>query len=637
MPSGSQHRQLARRSLVASAGVLGAFSLALVVDLIFSNGLGLSDSARLRSVGQELASLPTNYQVINAGVVREAAQAVSLLAEGHELISRTALMILLGVQTLSVILACVRVLVERSPDFPITHENEPRASADVIATDRTSLNSEPTSSPRLDNTPGLPTITEQVHTFRAQTALDDIKAAALHIDRAVQEFGPDASRSHPDQTQLSLHEMTRASAATAQVHEQLTSFDALLQEIISRLATLTKQVRDHASHMMATRVEWSQTATHISGLHQDQGRLAKIGQFVKRSLVGLLSRQQEGIEADKVLRQMLDHLQQQLSELHESTRKGDGMLKSMRESIDCCQTDVNSASALVDRLAQRAVEIVQIIGVIDDIAEQTNLLALNASIEAARAGEQGQGFAVVAEEVRKLAARSSTTTRSITGLLVTIQNEAEQAAASLNQSHSTVGATKTTLEQFTTTFASAISEASRGLEQLLNIQAEYQESTGRNSAVHKQMLELQNETERLMSILMQTSEQTSSLSTTVRHVTAHSDRAARLLSREVLEIGHCQTMIQSAVTEVSSIRRAALVSLTVTSDLKGMIRAAELSKITSIQGEPRHNAAAEVSRSLVLLTRGAETLEKLTVINDQRESNPSDLRGTPEAQSLETD
>ena len=108
-------------------------------------------------------------------------------------------------------------------------------------------------------------------------------------------------------------------------------------------------------------------------------------------------------------------------------------------------------------LSERAKEIVNIIGVIDDIAEQTNLLALNASIEAARAGEQGKGFAVVAEEVRKLAARSSSATRSITELLVTIQNEAEQASTSLGKSTKAVSTAHQSIAEFDANFEGAMS------------------------------------------------------------------------------------------------------------------------------------------------------------------------------------
>jgi len=99
---------------------------------------------------------------------------------------------------------------------------------------------------------------------------------------------------------------------------------------------------------------------------------------------------------------------------------------------------IQSSAQIIDALGKRANEIGKIIEVIDDLAEQTNLLALNAAIEAARAGEHGLGFAVVAEEVRKLAEKSTQSTKEISELIEGIQKESREAVENMVKSTSMV-------------------------------------------------------------------------------------------------------------------------------------------------------------------------------------------------------
>ncbi|MBF0565009.1 MAG: methyl-accepting chemotaxis protein [Nitrospirae bacterium] len=141
-------------------------------------------------------------------------------------------------------------------------------------------------------------------------------------------------------------------------------------------------------------------------------------------------------------------------------KDGETIVGKSIEEVKSIANAVSESAKLIITLGQRSNQIGDIINVIKDIADQTNLLALNAAIEAARAGEQGRGFAVVADEVRKLAERTAKATSEIGGMIVSIQQETQKAVTSMD------GATH--MVETGVEYASKAGDALSGIVQSIN-------------------------------------------------------------------------------------------------------------------------------------------------------------------------
>ncbi len=125
---------------------------------------------------------------------------------------------------------------------------------------------------------------------------------------------------------------------------------------------------------------------------------------------------------------------QEVQGANSETQNGQDIVRQNIQTINRLASEIESASAVIDKLNEYSDNIGSVLDVIRGIADQTNLLALNAAIEAARAGEQGRGFAVVADEVRTLASKTQESTSEIQGMIEQLQSGTKDAVSVMEKS-----------------------------------------------------------------------------------------------------------------------------------------------------------------------------------------------------------
>ncbi|GAA0785214.1 methyl-accepting chemotaxis protein [Hathewaya limosa] len=210
-----------------------------------------------------------------------------------------------------------------------------------------------------------------------------------------------------------------------------------LNTMANKLRTMFLKVNANVEQVVSSSQELSAIAEeNLSMVEQNSNSIQELAEGSEK--IEELTRESLDIvnEINKGVEQITNNIQEVVNASEETSQiadRGKEAVKNAVEQMDNIEACVSESADVIDILGTKSHKIGDIVSLIESVSEQTNLLALNAAIEAARAGEHGKGFAVVADEVRKLAEETKSATCDISVIIKEIQSEVKKAVVSMDE------------------------------------------------------------------------------------------------------------------------------------------------------------------------------------------------------------